>query len=114
MQSKYGAQFAQASVWFSLQSYTVQTVPDVERNGYCFSDGVGRISRDLAQAVAQRLIALGRCPAGWLPSAFQIRYAGCKGMVSLHPPLQGMRCASPEVLGLGISGEKGMRKTLQG
>jgi RNA-dependent RNA polymerase len=101
-------------VWISLQSYTVQTVPDVVHNRYCFSDGVGRISVDLAQAVAQRLIALGRCPAGWLPRAFQIRYAGCKGMVSLHPPLQGMRCASLKSQGLGMLGGKGMRGNFQG
>ncbi len=74
------------------QSYSVQTVPDVTRNGYCFSDGVGRISEGLCEAVAARLIRLGRCPAGCVPSALQIRFAGCKGMVSLHPDLCGMKC----------------------
>ena len=73
------------------QAYTVQTLPDVERNGYCFSDGVGRISVELSRAVADRLEQLGRCPAGWLPRAYQIRYAGCKGMVSLHMGLRGKK-----------------------
>jgi hypothetical protein len=35
------------------QTYAVRRVPDVERNGYCFSDGVGRISADLCEAVAR-------------------------------------------------------------
>lgn len=73
------------------QSYSVQTVPDVTRGGYCFSDGVGRISGGLREAVAGRLIRLGRCPPGCVPSALQIRYAGCKGMVALHPDLSGLQ-----------------------
>ena len=36
---------------------------------------------------------LGRCPSGYMPSAYQIRYAGCKGMVTLQPSLVGKRCA---------------------
>ena len=30
-------------------------IPDVEKNGYCFTDGVGRISWGLAGRIAQRL-----------------------------------------------------------
>lgn len=77
----------------SLQNYEVREVPDVMRNGYCFSDGVGRISLDMCEKVAERLIKLGRCPPSFVPSAYQIRFAGCKGMVSQHPDLRGMRCA---------------------
>ena len=41
----------------------------------------------------RKLWELGRCPAGYMPSAYQIRYAGCKGMVTLQPSLVGKRCA---------------------
>lgn len=55
------AEVLQAGVWeLSLfwhharaQTYAVRRVPDVERNGFCFSDGVGRISFDLCEAVAR-------------------------------------------------------------
>ncbi|KAL3500883.1 hypothetical protein ACH5RR_039976 [Cinchona calisaya] len=51
--------------------------PDIERNGYTFSDGIGMISADLAAEVAERL-HLTENP----PCAYQIRYAGCKGVVA--------------------------------
>ena len=72
-------------------------IPDVERNGQVFSNGVGRISPELAQRMAARLARVGRCPEGHVPSAFQIRYAGAKGMVTVHPPLKGKRCCSSEL-----------------
>jgi RNA-dependent RNA polymerase len=50
-------------------------VVDVERNGYCFTDGVGVVSRHLAEQIAA---ALG-LREGVVPSAFQIRFAGYKG-----------------------------------
>ncbi|ORZ40750.1 RNA dependent RNA polymerase-domain-containing protein [Catenaria anguillulae PL171] len=72
-------------------SSTVETVtvpagkmaqePDVERNRHCFSDRVGRISPRLATAVADVLgLTL-------VPSAFQVRIAGCKGMLTVDPRL---------------------------
>ncbi len=41
--------------------------------------------------VRRKLWEIGRCPEGYVPSAYQIRYAGCKGMVSLLPSLCGSR-----------------------
>ncbi|XP_075106416.1 RNA-dependent RNA polymerase 6-like [Nicotiana tabacum] len=55
-------------------------LPDIERNGYVFSDGIGMISADLAIEVAEKL-HLSVNP----PSAYQIRYAGCKGVVACWP-----------------------------
>lgn len=66
-------------------------ISDMERGGQLFSDGVGRISPELAAGIAARLARVGRCPEGLVPSAFQIRYAGAKGMVTLHPGLKGKR-----------------------
>ncbi|KAK3043723.1 hypothetical protein RJ639_001919 [Escallonia herrerae] len=55
-------------------------LPDIKRNGYVFSDGIGKISPDLAREVAERL-QLSVNP----PSAYQIRYAGFKGVVACWP-----------------------------
>ncbi|KAJ6795188.1 putative RNA-dependent RNA polymerase SHL2 [Iris pallida] len=56
------------------------SLEDVERNGYCFTDGIGKIAPELAKSVAQKL-ELTDNP----PSAYQIRYAGCKGVVAVWP-----------------------------
>ncbi|KAH7524659.1 hypothetical protein FEM48_Zijuj06G0143000 [Ziziphus jujuba var. spinosa] len=55
--------------------------PDIKRNGYIFSDGIGKITPDLALEVAQKL-KLERNP----PCAYQIRYAGFKGVVACWKP----------------------------
>ncbi|PKA57860.1 putative RNA-dependent RNA polymerase SHL2 [Apostasia shenzhenica] len=73
---------------FSSTYATVRLMPeevneeleDVERNGYVFSDGIGKISPGLGMEVAERL-QLTESP----PSAYQIRYAGCKGVVAVWP-----------------------------
>ncbi|KAH9666211.1 RNA-dependent RNA polymerase 6 [Citrus sinensis] len=56
-------------------------LPDIKRNGYVFSDGIGKITPDLAMEVAQILKLDGSPP----PSAYQIRYAGYKGVVACWP-----------------------------
>lgn len=54
--------------------------PDIKRNKYVFSDGIGMISADLAAEVAEKL-SLTKNP----PCAYQIRYAGYKGVVACWP-----------------------------
>ncbi|KAK2660521.1 hypothetical protein Ddye_007054 [Dipteronia dyeriana] len=56
-------------------------LPDIKRNGYCFSDGIGMITTDLAIEVAEKLKLDVNSP----PCAYQIRYAGCKGVVACWP-----------------------------
>ncbi|KAJ8437704.1 hypothetical protein Cgig2_008330 [Carnegiea gigantea] len=53
---------------------------DIKRNGYFFSDGIGMITPDLAMEVAEKL-QLKDNP----PCAYQIRFAGCKGVVACWP-----------------------------
>ncbi|RAL10611.1 RNA dependent RNA polymerase [Aspergillus homomorphus CBS 101889] len=57
----------------------IRKIDDVERNGYVFSDGVGRISRFLAQMAMTELKI--KTPSGDPPSAYQFRLGGCKGML---------------------------------
>lgn len=53
---------------------------DIVRNEYVFSDGIGKLTPDLANEVAKKLQLMENPP-----SAYQIRYAGCKGVVAMWP-----------------------------
>lgn len=57
-------------------------IDDVERNGFNFTDGVGKISLFYAETIAKELRIRG--PA---PSVYQFRMAGCKGVLAVAPEL---------------------------
>ncbi|KAJ6111936.1 hypothetical protein N7523_007997 [Penicillium sp. IBT 18751x] len=57
----------------------IEVIPDIKRNGYNFSDGVGKISKFLAQMTMNKLKL--KTENGEPPSAFQFRLGGCKGML---------------------------------
>ena len=59
-------------------------IPDIERNGFNFTDGVGKISRFLAEMVSMELGI--QTHAGGAPSLFQFRLSGCKGVLALASP----------------------------
>ena len=62
-------------------------IADIERNGFHFSDGVGRASPDLARVIAR---SLGISQRGLEPpSVFQFRLGGCKGVLAVWPDLEG-------------------------
>ncbi|KAG6376279.1 RNA dependent RNA polymerase-domain-containing protein [Boletus reticuloceps] len=111
--SKYGARMAQA---FSATDPSVRIgrdqwseIPDIEENGINFTDGVGTISPGLAQ-----LIHMALCkdnPAllvnSIVPSAYQIRFLGCKGVVSVDPRLEGIHmCIRPSMNKFEVPGEE--------
>ncbi|CAI5438582.1 unnamed protein product [Caenorhabditis angaria] len=52
-----------------------------KREAYTFTDGIGVISQELASAVAGNMSFGKNC----IPSAFQFRYRGLKGMVAIDP-----------------------------
>ncbi|RGP77438.1 putative rna-dependent rna polymerase sad-1 [Fusarium longipes] len=56
-------------------------IPDIDRNGHCFTDGAGKISTFLAKFIAEDM-ALDVCAD---PSAFQFRMGGCKGVLTIWP-----------------------------
>ncbi|CAF4120129.1 unnamed protein product [Rotaria sp. Silwood2] len=64
--------------------YTATIIPDIEHNGFCFTDGCGKISLGLAKKIA-RNIGIQINEKSDIPSAFQVRIAGCKGMLSIDP-----------------------------
>ena len=62
-----------------LELHEMVLLDDIEKNGYCFSDGCGVMGCTIANAVHQQL-ELKR-----FPSAIQVRICGVKGMLSYHP-----------------------------
>ncbi len=81
--AKYAARLGQCFSTTRLISgfRTPRVVPieDVERDRYCFTDGVGKISEMWAQMISHHL---GRDETF---SAFQFRMGGCKGVLTVWP-----------------------------
>ena len=61
----------------------IEELDDIEHKGYCFTDGVGRISPFLAQLASSELGILQSNQA--TPSVFQFRLGGCKGVLTVSP-----------------------------
>ncbi|KAK0937923.1 hypothetical protein LTR29_010488 [Friedmanniomyces endolithicus] len=87
--AKYASRLGQAFTTTRGMSLRVdiQNIPDIKRNGDCFTDGVGKISPFLAQTIAYEL-GLPNSSTDY-PSVFQFRIAGCKGVLAVDPALKG-------------------------
>lgn len=68
-------------------NFNRKAITDISRNGYCFTDGVGKISPFFARMIGEefKLIKSGED----YPSVFQFRMGGCKGVLALDPSLTG-------------------------
>lgn len=77
--ARLGQCFSTTRLLGGVLAPTIVSIPDVERNGYCFTDGVGKISPILAKKIADEW------KTGSVPSAFQFRMGGCKGMLVTWP-----------------------------
>jgi hypothetical protein len=68
-------------------------IPDIKRNDFCFSDGNGPMSLEMAEAIQEALTTNsgGRNQSRHTPSAFQIRIQGAKGVISVDPTLPGLQ-----------------------
>ncbi|KAJ1425330.1 RNA-dependent RNA polymerase, eukaryotic-type [Sesbania bispinosa] len=82
--ARLGQSFSSSRETVSVGRHEIEVILDIElRRGevkYCFSDGIGKISAELAQEVAKRCGCKDH-----IPSAFQIRYGGYKGVVAIDP-----------------------------
>ena len=80
--SRFGARlgqcFSDILIANEIESSQWKVEDDIIRNGWCFSDGVGKISRRLSAKVATEM------GYGYIPSAFQIRFAGFKGILTQY------------------------------
>jgi hypothetical protein len=68
-----------------LNPNMIKKIDDLERNNYCFTDGIGKISFDLAQECA-RVFKMEYA------SAFQIRIGGIKGILAVDPEIKEKEC----------------------
>ncbi|KAH7304903.1 RNA dependent RNA polymerase-domain-containing protein [Stachybotrys elegans] len=64
----------------------IRRIPDIERNGYCFTDGVGMISEFLSRIVIEEM----ELDVFDEPSTFQFRMGGHKGVLVNWPQAKGM------------------------
>ncbi|KAG6426193.1 hypothetical protein SASPL_110412 [Salvia splendens] len=82
--ARLGQFFGSSTETLSVTQNEVDKIPDVEivrdETTYIFSDGIGKISVDFAQRVAIKCGLRSN-----IPSAFQIRYGGYKGVVAIDP-----------------------------
>lgn len=86
--ARIGQAFSETPWSISLDEHqiTVSRIPDTERNGRVFSDGVGTISLEAAERIWG---IIGESKGS--PTCFQIRSAGAKGMLSLDLNLPGRK-----------------------
>ncbi|XP_010546021.1 PREDICTED: RNA-dependent RNA polymerase 2 [Tarenaya hassleriana] len=79
--ARMGQLFSASRQTIVVPAQDVEHIPDVEVTtdgiDYCFSDGIGKISKAFARQVAQK------CDLDHTPSAFQIRYGGYKGVIAV-------------------------------
>ncbi|KAI9097075.1 RNA dependent RNA polymerase-domain-containing protein [Phlyctochytrium arcticum] len=75
--------FTSTTLTGQLLQGNIKIIPDVvSRNGLCFSDGVGRIGTDVAAKHCLELKKFARL-RGVVPSAYQFRIGGAKGVLTL-------------------------------
>ena len=77
--ARMGQCFSSTFLTLAVPKEKVVMLPDVIRNEYVFSDGCGRIAPEFALKVSKSL------KLDHTPSLYQIRYAGCKGVVAAWP-----------------------------
>ncbi|KAI6035723.1 RNA dependent RNA polymerase-domain-containing protein, partial [Pisolithus marmoratus] len=109
--SKYGARMAQA---FTATDPSVRLhesqwseIPDIEERGVVFTDGIGTISQELANWIWQTLCEnySNHGENAIQPTAYQIRFLGYKGMVSVDPYLEGIHmCLRPSMRKFDVPG----------
>ncbi|XP_023637985.1 RNA-dependent RNA polymerase 1-like [Capsella rubella] len=79
--ARLGQSFSSSIETRTIMSDELELIPDIENNSsgipYVYYDGVGKISTEFAKLVAEK------CGLDVCPSAFQIRYAGYKGVVAV-------------------------------
>ena len=85
---RIGLLFSAAKMATTLQPDRCQDIPDIRKDDYIFTDGCGLISVHFARLLVQKANICFRNKR-YTPSVFQIRYRGYKGVLTLHPELQG-------------------------
>lgn len=85
---RIGLLFSTAEMAMDLEPDRCEDISDVATKDYIFTDGCGLVSKHLAKQLVQRANIKYRNQR-YLPSVFQIRYRGYKGVLMLEPDLNG-------------------------
>lgn len=79
--ARMGQLFSSSKQTLEVSARDVELIPEIEVTSdgtyYCFSDGIGKISHSFARQVSEK------CKLKHIPSAFQIRYGGYKGVIAV-------------------------------
>ncbi|KAI8328367.1 RNA dependent RNA polymerase-domain-containing protein [Chlamydoabsidia padenii] len=83
--ARIGQCFSSTTAILKLEKSQVEQIDDIVHNSYTFSDGVGNISQELLNEVARRM------SLRTVPSAFQFRLGGAKGVLMVSNKLHGRK-----------------------
>ncbi|KAH7016162.1 RNA dependent RNA polymerase-domain-containing protein, partial [Microdochium trichocladiopsis] len=84
---RIGLLFSAAQAVLQVDEGRCEDIPDIEANGYTFTDGCGLMSPCFAKDVSRRMQLTFRAKR-YSPSVFQIRYRGYKGVVTTDPTMR--------------------------
>ncbi|CUA73903.1 hypothetical protein RSOLAG22IIIB_01424 [Rhizoctonia solani] len=87
--ARIGQAFSSTDFSVTVPAEEVITTNDIERNGSCFTDGVGTISPEFAEQMWNALVKLRGKRPYFLPASYQVRLGGYKGMLAIDYRLQG-------------------------
>lgn len=104
--ARYGARISQAFTATDpsivVRAEEVFPLEDIKRGQWCFTEGVGTLSRAMAKAISKVLKDSGKRAFRRLtthPGAFQVRFQGSKGVVTVDPRLRGNAiCVRPSMI----------------
>jgi RNA-dependent RNA polymerase len=78
--ARLGQSFSSINDSIPLKNHDWSVIDDVERYGYCFTDGIGMISSEFAKEISKNS-----------SSAFQIRFGGHKGVLAVNNSLKSFK-----------------------
>jgi RNA-dependent RNA polymerase len=84
--ARLGQCFSTTRAINGLPAPNIVKIPDIVNGDYCFTDGVGKISPFLAQMITSEL----GLRVNTIPSVFQFRLGGCKGVLAVSRDAKGM------------------------
>lgn len=80
--------FSAAEVACEIRPELCEDIPDVETKDYNFTDGCGPLSSNCAKILVRKIDIQFR-NTRYIPSVFQIRYRGYKGVLTIDPAMKG-------------------------
>jgi hypothetical protein len=87
---RIGLLFISAEVTTTLNPEHTEEIADIRRGGYVFTDGCGLLASSLAKQIAKKNNTAHR-NISYVPSVFQIRYLGYKGVLMVSSALKGTK-----------------------